>query len=145
MHVPWGASLFYLKSTILWWSLEFNSLGIFCFEWYYGSDDSMFVHFILQCKFSSFVHKPWGAYSYYLEQSSWSYHNIYLSFGIFFVVHLVACFICWSFLNCYLLAIFDPLYSVIPFEYSSLDTCIWFHSNYEKCTRYGGTLTIFAF
>ena len=69
------------------------------FEWYYGSDDSMFVHFILQCKLSSFVHKPWGASSYYLEQSSWSYHNIYLSFGIFLVVHLVACFICWSFLT----------------------------------------------
>lgn len=83
----------------MWWSLEFDSLGIFCFEWYYGSDDSMFVHFILQCKLSSFVHKPWGASSYYLEQSSWSYHNIYLSFGIFFVVHLVACFICWSFLT----------------------------------------------
>ena len=29
------------------------------------------------------MHKPWGAFSYYLEQSSWSYHNIYLSFGIF--------------------------------------------------------------
>ena len=83
----------------MWWSLEFNSLGIFCFEWYYGSDDSMFVHFILQCKLSNFVHKPWGASSYYLEQSSWSYHNIYLSFGILFVVHLVACFICWSFLT----------------------------------------------
>ena len=31
-----------------------------------------------------FVHKPWGASSYYLEHVSWSYHNIYLSFGIFF-------------------------------------------------------------
>lgn len=89
----------FIEDTILWWSLEFDSLGILCFEWYYGSDDSMFVHFILQCKLSSFVHKPWGASSYYLEQSSWSYHNIYLSFGIFFVVHLVACFICWSFLT----------------------------------------------
>ena len=32
-----------------------------------------------------------------------------------------------------------------PFIYSSLDMCIWFHSYYEKCTHYGGALTILAF
>ena len=32
-----------------------------------------------------------------------------------------------------------------PSIYSSLDMCIWFHSYYEKCTHYGGALTIFAF
>ena len=46
---------------------------------------------------------------------------------------------------CYLCAIFDPQYSLNSFKYSSLDMCIWFHSNYEKCTPWGGTHTILAF
>ena len=45
----------------------------------------------------------------------------------------------------YLFAIFDPQYSLNSFKYTSLDMCIWFHSNYEKCTFWGGTHTILAF
>ena len=33
----------------------------------------------------------------------------------------------------------------LPSIYLSLDTCIWFHSYYEKCTPWGGTHTILAF
>ena len=141
MHVPWGASSFYLKYSFAaiinlyftWYLL----LWVILWEWWFHV---CAPYFSMQIVY--FVHKPWGASAYYLEHSSWSYHNIF---------HLVRWFI-WllaSFVEAsspsYPFAIFDPQYSLISSEYSSLDTCIWFHSHYEKCTPYGGTLTILAF
>ena len=68
--------------------------------------------------------------SYYLEHSLKSYHNIYLSFGIFlFVNWFIGSFDCLlhSLMLFYLvifLQSFDPQYSLIPSTYSSMDKCI---------------------
>ena len=140
MHVPWGASSFYLKHyfvviirvSFTWYFLFWMIL----WEWWFhvcALDTPMQIVY--------FEHKPWELP--HIIQST------LLDLIIISIFHLVSFWFIWlltSFVElswlCYLFAIFDPHYSVVPSEYSSLDMCIWFHSHYEKCTPYGETLTI---
>ena len=83
MHVPWGASSFYLMHhfvvIIRFYFTWYPFLWMILWEWWYHVCAPIF-----QYKLSIFMHKPWGASLYYLEYSSWSYHNTYLSFGSMF-------------------------------------------------------------
>ena len=91
---------------------------------------------ILYSNANYIVHKPWGVSSYHLKHSFRSYHNIYISFGIFLCpIGISVCqLVRWifgllaslveAFTPCYLFAIFYPQYSLIPSKYSSLDRCI---------------------
>ena len=90
------------------------------------------------------MHEPWGASLFHLEH----YFSLIMTSSfvqlVLRIFWLLASFVEVS-SPCYLFAIFDPQYSLISSKYSSLDTCIWFHSYYEKCTSWGETHTILAF
>ena len=97
-----------------------------CFRWLWGSEDSIFVH-------SSIVHKHWGASPFLSRTLLLDLFDCLSPCGEMFRERY------------FYLQSLDPQYSLISSNYSSLDMCIWFHSNFEKCTLCGGTLIILTF
>ena len=145
-----------LVNLFVCWKLDFFifhlSLALVCVQNYLeGSDDSML------CTLYKNTNPTWCMYLG--EFLSWLFRTlgcfIIKSFCIFwFSDPLVGCFFCRSILHLISIGIlqFDiiwqslgPQYSLISSHYSSLDRCIWFHSNFEKCTRCGGTHIILTF
>ena len=136
MHEPWEASSFYLEHHYMFIIIFFN--WYLSFIWYLVVSN-WFIRFlsigIFLCPIGGFVFHLVSS----LVQLVYSFVQLVLWF-----IWLLASYVEAS-SPCYLIAIFDPQYSLISSKYSSLDTCIWFHSYYEKCTPYGGTLSILAF
>jgi hypothetical protein len=90
--------IFGLKFVLMSVLVLINTLFLmYVSKWYWGSEDSMFVHIVFKCK-NSFVHEPWGASLFHLE-----YYLDLIMTSCFVQICsldlLIACFICWSFLN----------------------------------------------
>ena len=80
------------------------------------------------------VHEHWGASSILFRTLICSNHKTLCFIWFAGSSRLLISFL-GRCLEIYLLfAIFDPEYSLISSNYSSMDMCIWFHSHLEKCT-----------
>jgi hypothetical protein len=110
---------------------------------YRGSEDSIFVHIILNTNIILYAQtlgsvlisfrSPISLLSLYLVLSIWF-------FGSFDFFLLLLKFV----LLVILFAIYDTQYGLSSSTHSYLDKCIWLHSFYEKCTLWGGTHPIFV-
>jgi hypothetical protein len=119
LHVPWEASSFHLKH-------HFAVSIVFNFTWYHfvlNNIEGVMIPCLCTLYFNSnnnFMHKPWGAFSYYLEHH---FGLIIISlFNSFFGSFDCSLLLLEFYRSCYLIlfVIFDPQYSLFP-----SNICLW--------------------
>jgi hypothetical protein len=126
LHVPWGASSFYLNH-------HFVVIIVFDFTWYHFSLNNI-EGVMIPCSCTLYFNPnrifcvlTLESFLILFRAPFWSYHNIFIQF-VLWMDWLISSFV-EVYPSCYLIlfAILDPQYSFISFKKIPLYMCMCFH------------------